>query len=282
MTTRTSLSVAIASVLVGSSLLSGTAATPIARADDPLAPIIAAVNGDRSRTRCPAYTYSHVLEDAAQKWARNGAYAVAGGKGGYDDTEVFDGSGDPQAAAINNAYKKGAGDWIGNCAYTEFGVGFLRDSSTENDVVAILFGKPAPVDAVPAPTPATEPRPAPPLQCPVGSPTPNVPAGQICAPPPTNSVTMAVSGAGFGKINVTLTNSAAIDASCAYTATPVNNLGGILQPINRSIAVQAKGMATLNENSPLPGSTYHLTVSCTGTFNGKNVELGHPARDVSG
>jgi hypothetical protein len=93
---------------------------------------------------------------------------------------------------------------------------------------------------------------------------------------------LAVSAAGRGKIDVKLTNSADLDASCAYTAKPKSNPLGILPTINKTVAVKAKGTATLNENSPFPGSTYHLTVSCTGSFEGKNVDLGHPEQDVSG
>jgi hypothetical protein len=272
--------------LVGASLLSGSVALPIAHADDPLAPIRGAVNGDRSRTACPAFTYSRVLEDAAQASARRQVRAGFQPPAYNGKTTDFSGVDDPQAAAINDAYKRGAGAVISDCSYTEFGVGFLREdqdlAGSSFDVVTIFFGTPATAKAPPStPSPTLVPTPAS-RQCPAGSSTPTVGAFETCAPPPTDSVTLAVSAAGRGKIDVKMTNSADLDASCAYTAEPKSNPFGILPTINKTVAVKAKGTATLNENSPLPGSTYHLTVSCTGSFDGKNVDLGHPEQDVSG
>jgi hypothetical protein len=288
MTIRTPVSrrpVAIAIACVGASLLSGTLATPIANADDPLGPIRGTVNGDRSRTACPAFNYSQELEDLAQTAVRPGDARGGDLSGYHGKAKLTTGWGDPQAAAINDAYKKGAGAVISDCSYTDFGVGFHRDDSSEYDSVSIVFGTPdkaaAPPAAAPAPDPILVPTPAS-RQCPAGSPTPTVGAFETCAPPPTDSVTLAVSAAGRGKIDVKLTNSADLDASCAYTAKPTSNPFGILPTINKTVAVKAKGTATLNENSPLPGSTYHLTVSCTGSFDGKNVDLGHPEQDVSG
>jgi hypothetical protein len=72
MTTRTPVAIVMAIAFVGASVLSGTLATPIANADDPLAPIRGTVNGDRSRTGCPAFTYSQELEDLAQTAVRPG------------------------------------------------------------------------------------------------------------------------------------------------------------------------------------------------------------------
>ena len=133
-------------------------------------------------------------------------------------------------------------------------MGFIRHDDREVDVVTIVFGQPSMPDGTPV-APAPAPEPAAPVQCPAGSPTPNVPAGQTCAPPPTDSVTFAVSAAGRGKIDVKLTNSTDLDASCAYTAKPKSNPLGILPTINKTVAVKAKGTATLNENSP---SRLHL------------------------
>ncbi len=69
MTARTSVSIAVAIAFVGASLLSvtlalsGTLATPIANADDPLAPIVVGVTTYRSKTPCPRLTYNPILED---------------------------------------------------------------------------------------------------------------------------------------------------------------------------------------------------------------------------
>ncbi|MDT5194051.1 MAG: hypothetical protein QOH20_805, partial [Mycobacterium sp.] len=54
---RTPISIAMAMVFLGASMLSASA-MPVARADDPLGPIRAAVDGDRARTGCPHFTYS--------------------------------------------------------------------------------------------------------------------------------------------------------------------------------------------------------------------------------
>jgi hypothetical protein len=274
---------AVSTAVLGAALVSATLSMPIASADDPLAPIIADVKEVRSQTRCPQLVYNPVLEDAAQKYARSENQGDARPNNYPFRTDAYLGSGDPQLAAIGSAYNRGAHTSIIDCSFTEFGVGFIRHDDREVDVVTIVFGQPSVSDgSAGAVAPPVVTPPVPPVQCPTGSPTPTVPAGQICAPPSTDSVTMAVSGAGPGRINVTLTNGAAIDASCAYTATPKNNLGGILKPINKTVAVKAKDTATLNEPSPFLGSTYHLSVSCTGTFNGNNVDLGHPEKDVSG
>ncbi|MET0451036.1 MAG: hypothetical protein ABW137_04310 [Mycobacterium sp.] len=260
---RTLASITVA--VVGASLLFGSlAATPIADADDPLAPIRAAVNGDRSQTRCPAYTYSRVLEDAAQAWARGGAYGVPGGPGGYDKTQVASGSGDPQAAAINAAYRDGAGGWISNCDYTEFGVGFVRDEGAENDVVAIVFGAPAkaapPPAAVPpsaaAPPPAAVPPPAPPKVAPKDA--------------------VRVSFVKGFQWTVNVTSTADIAGKCTYVAT-----NPLLPGANRSFDIGPRGSASFTVLAPPPFSTYHVVVSCTGPFNGATVEFGRVEQDVS-
>ena len=41
------------------------------------------------------------------------------------------GWGDPEAAAVNDAYHKGASGLISNCDFTEFGVGFYRNESLD-------------------------------------------------------------------------------------------------------------------------------------------------------
>jgi hypothetical protein len=124
-----------------------------------------------------------------------------------------------------------------------------------------------------------------PVVCPADSPTKTVPAGGTCAvaPAPTDAVTMAAKPAGIGKINVTFTNSANIAGTCDYTATPASNPLGVLPTINKSVAIKAKGTAALNgENAPPPLTSYHLSVTCTGDYNGQNVTFGHAETDVSG
>ena len=254
MTIRMPMAIAI----VAASLLSGSLAMPVANADDPLAPIKSTVNGDRFRTGCSPYTYSGVLEAAAQSYVRAGSYGVPGGEGGYDKTKAFLGFGDPQAAAINDAYKGGAGGLINNCDYTEFGVGFIRADDVEIDTVAIVFGIPAKaaVPAAPAPAPAPVPAPAPPKVA------------------PTNAVTVTFDKGFQWTVNVTST--ADIPGTCTYAAT-----NPVLPGSNRNFAIGPRGTASFTVLAPPPFSTYHVVVSCRGTFDGKDVEFGHVERDVS-
>lgn len=277
--TRASATLAFATTFVGTSVLSGVLAMPVAHAD-PLDAIRSAVNGNRQATACPAYTYSGVLEGAAQTYARS-ENPVDGQPGGYNGrTLAFLGSGDPQADAINSAYKRGAGGLIGNCDFTEFGVGFVRYEDREVDVVTIVFGAPpkaAPkVDSpvVPQTTPCQGSAPVP-----VGTPCPVV-AKEVPLPSP-DSITMSVANAG-GKINVTFTNSSDVAGSCDYVATPTSfDPLGVLPTINKTVQVKAKGTGALNgEKAPPPLATYHLAATCTGTVNGQSVPLGNPQADI--
>jgi len=150
MTTRTFATVAITGAVVGTTWLSGTLATPIANADDPLGPIRGTVNGDRSRTACPAFIYSQVLEDLAQTAVRPGDARGGDLSGYHGKAKLIIGYGDPQAQAINEAYKSGAGGLISDCSYTDFGVGFQRNENLETDSVSIVFGTPDKAAAPPA------------------------------------------------------------------------------------------------------------------------------------
>jgi hypothetical protein len=171
--TRASTSLAIATALTGSAL-SLTLAAPIAHADPVLQPIIGTVQGDRGNTPCPQFNYSGDLEAAAQAYARSENMSDYITVGNYKGTRAgFLGSGDPQAAAINSAYTRGAGNAISNCSFRDFGVGFVRHEDRSVDVVTIVFGEPA------APPPVTTPTTPPP----VTTPTP---------PPPTATVTSDV------------------------------------------------------------------------------------------
>jgi hypothetical protein len=271
---RTRISIAMAIFIGGASLL-----PPVASADDPLGPIRAPVDDDRARTGCPSFTYSSALEAIAQAKAR--LEAPAGGYSG--NTQLFYGFGDPQAAAINQAYKKGAGGAISNCDYTEFGVGFLREDNLGADgfdTVTIVFGTPATTKPPPSgPSPTSDPVlvPTPAVQkCPAGSPTPTVSAFGTCAPvpPPTDKVRVSfVRAQPLWTVNVT--NAADIAGKCTYEA---NGPGGALG--NRSFDIAANGSASFPVPAPLPIVTYHVVTSCHGTFNGKDVEFGHDEQDV--
>lgn len=122
----------------------------VARADDPLQPIVKTVLGDRQRS-CndaggisfgPFFSHSAKLEAIAQDYARHEGNVPKEQLEGYGTIKAFLGTGDPQSQAINAAYKKGAGAAIGNCAFKEYGVGFMRDDKREIDFVVIVVGTP--------------------------------------------------------------------------------------------------------------------------------------------
>lgn len=284
MTVRTPALLTAVSALAGASLLFGTVVPPVAHAEDPLARIKAAVNGDRSRTACPAFTYSQVLEDAAQKMVRYSSPSTWGTPAGYHGrTQSFYGFGDPEVQAISDAYESGATALIPDCSYTEFGVGFIRSDGSGSDTVGIFFGAPtkvAPPPPVTAPTPDPEATlaPTPAVQhCSAGSPTPTVPAFGTCAPvpPPTDEVSVSfVRGGASWTVNVA--NAANIAGKCAYRANgPAGALG------NRSFDIAPNGSASFQVPAPLPFVTYHVVTSCHGTFNGTDVEFGHDEQEVS-
>jgi hypothetical protein len=259
---RTPASLAVATAFVGASLLSGALAAPVAHAD-PLDAIRAAVNGNRGATPCPAYKYSGFLEGAAQKYARSEA-PLDSQAAGYNGRSIgFLGSGDPQAAAINSAYRRGAGPMISNCEFTEFGVGFVRYEDREVDVVTIIFGAPpAPVEKAPEPE---KPKPE-----------------EVKPPPPpevapTNAVRMDIQKSAF-DVTVTITNTSKMSGKCSYDA---NDVRGFLPGLHRDVNIGANGTATLTVPPPPLGSTYHVKLSCTGDFNGQQVEFGRAEQDVS-
>jgi hypothetical protein len=258
MTTRTAVSLALATAFAGS-----LAAMPVAHAD-PLDAIINTVNKDRP-ARCPALKYDRgVLEGAAQTYARS-ENPVDGQPAGYNGrTLAFLGSGDPQAAATTSAYSRGAGGVITNCDFTDFGVGFVRHEDREVDVVTIVLGAPAkPVEAAPAP--AANPAPAP-----VAVPDPPKPDPVA----PTDAIRLAFDR-GLTSWTVNITNSSALAGTCTYVAT-----NPVLPGVNKTFSIGPNGSTSFPVLPPPPLSTYHVTVSCKGDFNGKNVEFGHVEQDV--
>jgi hypothetical protein len=262
MTTRTSVSLAFASAFVGASLLSGTLAMPIAHADDPLGPIIADITLYRSKTECPRLTYNPVLEDAAQNYARSENRADGIPRNYNGQTAAYLGSGDPQDSAVLSAYGRGARAAITNCVDTEFGVGFIRHDDRSVDVVTIVFGIPTkPVEAPKVPDPVAVP-------APVVTPVPE-PAKVA----PTDAIRVSFDKGVLWTVNVTST--ADIPGKCTYAAT-----NPVLPGSNKNFDIGPKGSASFTVLAPPPFSTYHVVVSCSGTFDGKNVEFGHVEQDV--
>jgi hypothetical protein len=177
---RTSTKVALAIGVAGSAVLTA----PLAHADS-LQNVINAVNKDRGATHCPALIYNPILQQGAEAYANSENAADA--KPGNYNGQVFPylGSGDPQAAAINSAYKRGAGETLGLCNYTEFGVGFVRHDDRSVDVVTIVFGIPGPPPTNNAPvdigTPVLAPDNPPPVVNPPKVPPPVNPPAALTA-----------------------------------------------------------------------------------------------------
>ena len=148
-------------VAIAGAILAGTLAAPVASADDPLAPIIKTIMRDRQKACNDAFgnffvgnfSYNKDLEAAAQQFARTEQTPRAPAR--FTGIRAFLGSGDPQAAAINSAYRRGAGQAIGNCANKHFGVGFVRHEDRSVDVVTIVFGAPTPPPPPPPPPTGT-------------------------------------------------------------------------------------------------------------------------------
>jgi hypothetical protein len=261
--------------------IAGTSAIPVANAD-PLDPIRAAANNARSQTSCPPLNYNRDLEGQAQHAAENtedgvppfgqykGTFIVLQASGDHEDKQI--------GRVVNDPVSKLS---FKDCGYKDFGVGFKRFDNTENDFVVIVLGKPDAPDAVQPPQPVDPPKPveaAKPIPCPDGS---EVPAGQTCPaePAPTDAVTMNLNRSGLTNVTATFANSSKVSGICHYDAEDVN---GILPGKTDDFSIGAKATVTRTYPAPPILSTYHAVVSCTGNFNGQNIEFGHAEQDVSG
>jgi hypothetical protein len=96
---------------------------------------------------------------------------------------------------------------------------------------------------------------------------------------PKDAIRVDIERSAF-NVKVTVTNTADLAGKCTYAANPVGN--PLLPAVNRNFDIGAKGSQQLSFLAPPPLSTYHVVVSCIGTFNGQNVEFGHVEQDVSG
>jgi hypothetical protein len=142
-------------------------------------------------------------------------------------------------------------------------VGFVRYDDRDVDVVAIVLGEPEPA----APPPAAIPDPV------------KVPDPVPVAVAPHDAVQVDIERAGL-SVEVNVTNSADLAGKCTYVASPLRN--PLLPVVNRNFSIDANGSQQLTFLAPPPLSTYHVVVSCHGTFNGQNIEFGHVEQDVSG
>jgi hypothetical protein len=130
------------------------------------------------------------------------------------------------------------------------------DAPAQQDAPAPQANPPKPAD----PPPAVNPPPA-------------------AEPAPTNAVTMNFKRSGLTNVTATFSNLSKVSGQCHYDAQDVN---GILPGKTDDFAIGANRNVTRTYLAPPPLSTYHAVVSCTGTFNGQNVEFGHAEQDVSG
>ncbi len=174
--TRASALFAAASVVAASAMATASPAhgDPDPVLNDPRVNIYYAVDKDVAAAHCDI-AENGPLQDAAQAYAASENPADAKAVNFNGPTVAFLGSGDPQAAAINSAYRNGAGAVIQQCKsnkYNAYGAGFLRKDHGNGpvDVVTIVFG------VLPPPTPAPPPVTLTPIE------EPPLPA--VASPPP--------------------------------------------------------------------------------------------------
>jgi hypothetical protein len=289
--------------LIAGLTLSMAMVAPVAHADD-LANLRGIVNRDRATTTCQALKYNQTLQDIGFAMGQfipepqakiDGLIAAYGG-----EVRPFIGVGDPIADATTDAYKKGAGPALSDCSLTEFGVSFSRYETTETDWVGIVFGKPsvttppsgpgapgnqqAPAEVPPVqcgPNDETPTVPAgqqckakPAVQCPPGGPQKEVPAGQTC-PAPANAVTVSFQRS-FPNWTVNVKNNAGIGGSCHYEAVDTGGGFGASEDFN----IEPNGNASFQKPAPVLTRSYNVTTTCTGTYDGKQVQFGNDKQTI--
>jgi hypothetical protein len=118
--------------------------------------------------------------------------------------------------------------------------------------------------------------PKPPKKCPEGSVKAEVPPAENCAAP-TNTVTMNIGGGALQR-TVTVTNNGPLGGTCAYDA---KGSGLIAPDLSRQINVGPNDSTSIDVPAPPIGSNYEVTLACTGTYDGKQVEFGRVVQNVS-
>lgn len=264
-TTRSTVSVASATLFAATYALSGVVAVPIAHAN-PLDAIRAAVNG--ARGACGPLNYNIDLEGNAQAVAGNKSPGVP--PPGRYSGKTAEGNmiGDPTSEAIEELVNS-MRPLITNCNYKDFGVGMRRNDAREYSVVSLALGEPRAVAPPPPPRPVPEQAPAP-------APAPAPPPPPV-EKAPTNAVTLNIVREGL-RAKVTVGNTSNLQAQCTYSAKEVNGLG---LPVSRDFGVNPKGTTPLEFPAPLIGQTYTVVVTCRADFNGQNVEIGRAQQDFS-
>jgi hypothetical protein len=137
----------------------------------------------------------------------------------------------------------------------------------DNKKLSIGWKVTAPFQCADAPPPAPEPAPAP-----AAAPAPAPEPAKVA---PTNAIILA-----FDRDAITwtanVTSSADLPGNCTYKAS-----NPVLPGVNKSFTIDPNGTASFPVLAPPAFSTYHVVVSCHGTFDGKDVEFGHVEQDVS-
>jgi hypothetical protein len=117
--------------------------------------------------------------------------------------------------------------------------------------------------------------PKPDVSCPADSPVKSVPDGQTC--PPAPKVTDAIGATfntGLGNLSVTVTNSSALPAKCTYDAT------GIVDT-HRDFTIGPKGSTTLKFNGLNTGSSYNVVIQCNDTSGKQTEPIGSVSQAVT-
>jgi hypothetical protein len=298
--TRTRLiALRVAGVIAGLMLPLGMV-VPVADADTN-ADTRGTVTRDRANSGCPELRYNDTLGAISfgeGQFIPEPPEKIAGLKAAYGgEVRVFIGTGNRVAQSLTDAYKKGAGPTIADCSFTDYGVSYTRMEATETAYVGVVLGKKAapqqqggsspagPVAEAPKPDVQCGPNdeaptvPAgqqckskPAVACPPGGAQAEVPAGQKC-PPPANAVRVTFNR-GFGSWTVNVKNNAGIGGSCTYVATSQSGLPG------RDEAFEIAPNGTHSFNVLAPVGKYDVVTSCTGTYDGQQVEFGRDVQTV--
>jgi hypothetical protein len=274
---RTPALLAIA-IALAASVLSGTVAAPVANADKLSNGLEVNCNLENEHnlvcviSGCARVHGDYVI-DAVHIMTFNAQeeheFKCINGQTTRYTTDPMFGTDGTRVVSVQGCRKKDLeGDWCGPWAdYT-----FTRPAGAAPQA-------PAPqAPAAPA-APAAKPD----IQCPAGSPTPTVPAGQTCAPIPdvTNAIQASFGDPGLTSLDFNVTNTSSIEAACTYTAT-ANSLNPLVpKKTTRQFNVPANGNHTETFSGAITGTTYNAVLSCKDASGKQKAELGHVTTSVT-
>ncbi len=96
------------------------------------------------------------------------------------------------------------------------------------------------------------------------TPNPNPPAAP---PPPSDAVSLTFGKPGLAGLPVTATNTSPVSGSCKYKSTPFD--------YEHDFPIQAHGSVEWTIGAPKTGINYHVTLTCSGPYQGQTIEFGH-------